>query len=49
MVIGRLKPGLTPEGIAPSLKILSGQLEREFPAENKNQPLTAARLSRGSI
>jgi predicted permease len=49
MVIGRLKPGLTPEGIAPSLKALSGQLEREFPAENKNQRLTAARLSRVSI
>ncbi len=49
MLIGRLKPGLTPEGVAPSLKILSGQLEREFPAENKNQLLTAARLSRLSI
>jgi predicted permease len=49
MVIGRLKPGLTPEGIAPALKILSGQLEREYPAENKNQLLTAARLSRVSI
>ncbi len=49
MVVGRLKPGLTPEGIAPSLKILSGQLEREFPAENKNQLLSAARLSRVSI
>jgi predicted permease len=49
MIIGRLKPGLTPEGIAPSLKILSGQLEREYPAENKNQLLTAARLSRVSI
>ena len=49
MVVGRLKPGLTPEGIAPALKILSGQLEREYPAENKNQLLTAARLSRVSI
>ncbi len=49
MVVGRLKPGLTSDGIAPSLKILSGQLEREFPAENKNQLLTAARLSRISI
>jgi predicted permease len=49
MVIGRLKPGLTPDGIAPSLKVLSGQLEREYPAENKNQLLTAARLSRVSI
>jgi predicted permease len=49
MVIGRLKPGLTPEGIGPSLKTLSGQLEREYPAENKNQLLTAARLSRVSI
>jgi predicted permease len=49
LVVGRLKPGLTPEGIAPSLKVLSAQLEREYPAENKNQLLTAARLSRVSI
>jgi hypothetical protein len=49
MVVGRLKPGLTPEGIAPSLEVLSAQLEQAYPAENKNQLLTAQKLPRVSI
>jgi predicted permease len=49
MVVGRLKPGLTPDGVAPSLEVLSAELEREYPAENKNQLLTAHPLSRISI
>lgn len=49
MIVGRLKPGLTPEGIAPSLEALSTQLEQAYPAENKNQLLTATKLPRVSI
>ena len=49
MVIGRLKPGLTPAGAAPALKALSAQLEQAYPAENKNQLLSSAALSRVSI
>jgi predicted permease len=49
MVIGRLKPGLTLDAIAPSLKQLSTELERAYPAENKNQLLTAQKLARVSI
>ena len=49
MIVGRLKPGLTPEGIAPSLEALSAQLEHAYPAENKNQLLTATKLPRVSI
>ncbi len=49
MVVGRLVPGLTPEGAAPSLEALSLQLEQAYPAENKNQRLTAQKLARVSI
>lgn len=49
MVVGRLKPGLTVEAAAPSLKLLSSQLEKAYPAENKNQLLTAQKLPRVSI
>ena len=49
LVVGRLKPGLTPDAVAPSLGILSKQLEQAYPAENKNQVLTAHPLSRVSI
>jgi predicted permease len=49
MVVGRLRPGMTPDGVAASLEVLSAQLEREYPAENKNQALTTQPLSRVSI
>jgi len=49
MVVGRLVPGLTPEGVAPSLEVLSSQLEQAYPAENKNQLLTAQKLARVSV
>jgi predicted permease len=49
MVVGRLKPGLSPEAVAPSLKLLSSQLEQAYPAENKNQLLTVQKLPRVSI
>jgi predicted permease len=49
MVVGRLKPGVTPDGATPSLAALSKQLEQAFPAENKNQLLTVHTLPRVSI
>jgi predicted permease len=49
MVVGRLESGLTAESVAPSLQLLSSQLEQAYPAENKNQLLTAQKLPRVSI
>jgi predicted permease len=49
MVVGRLKPGITPEAAVPALKTLSARLEQAYPAENKNQLLSAQPLSRVSI
>jgi predicted permease len=49
MLVGRLKPGLTPEAAAPALASLSTELERAYPAENKNQVLSAQKLPRASI
>ncbi len=49
MVVGRLEPGLTAESVNPSLRLLSSQLEQAYPAENKNQLLTAQKLPRVSI
>jgi predicted permease len=49
MLVGRLKPGLTPAAAAPALKQLSTELERAYPAENKNQLLSVNKLPRASI
>jgi predicted permease len=49
MLIGRLRPGTTEAAAAPSLLTLSDQLEKAYPAENKNQQLSVHRLSRVSI
>lgn len=49
MVVGRLKPGVTVEAATPGLKQLSAELERAYPAENKNQLLSAQKLPRASI
>jgi putative ABC transport system permease protein len=49
MVVGRLKPGLTPESVAPALRRLAADLEREFPAEHENQDLLVAALPRLTI
>ena len=46
MLAGRLKPGLTVAGAAPRLDTLSRQLERAYPAENKEQLLTVSPLPR---
>jgi predicted permease len=49
MLFGRLKPGLTADAAASALKALSTRLEQAYPAENKNQLLTAHELPRVSI
>ena len=46
VLAGRLKSGLTLETAAPRLEVLSRQLERAYPAENKNQLLTVNPLPR---
>jgi putative ABC transport system permease protein len=46
VVAGRLKPGLTVASVAPRLEVLSRQLERAYPAENKDQLLTVNPLPR---
>lgn len=49
MIYGRLKPGITLEAATAPLAAFSKQLQQQFPAENKNQLLTVAPLSRTSI
>ena len=46
VLAGRLKPGLTVVGVAPRLDTLSRQLERAYPADNKDQLLTVNPLPR---
>jgi predicted permease len=48
MVIGRLKPGLTPATARPALETLAANLEQAFPVEQKDQTFTTAPLSRFS-
>ncbi len=49
MLVGRLKPGLTAKAATPALKQLSTELERAYPAENKNQLISVQKLARASI
>lgn len=46
---GRLRPGLTAEGAEPELKVVAAQLEKAYPAENKDQTFMAHPLARFSI
>ena len=48
-VAGQLAPGVTMEGAAARLDVLSRQLEAAYPADNRNLALSAGRLSRLSI
>jgi predicted permease len=48
VVAGRLRAGITPEAAAPRLDALSRQLERAYPAENRDQLLTISPLPRMS-
>jgi predicted permease len=49
MVVGRLNPGTAEAAALPGLASLSEQLERAYPAEDKNQLLTVHALARASI
>lgn len=46
ILAGRLKTGVTVAGAGPRLDVLSRQLERAYPAENKAQLLTVSPLPR---
>jgi predicted permease len=46
IVVGRLKPGITQKTADATLAIVASQLEKAFPAENKDQMLLARQLSR---
>jgi predicted permease len=48
LVVGRLKPGLTATSAAPALTTLATNLERAFPAEQKDQTFLLKQLSRFS-
>src|SRR3989440_8938564 len=49
IIVGRLKPGVPPATVAPSLKGLAANLERAFPVEQKNQTFVTAPVSRTSV
>jgi predicted permease len=49
LVIGRLKPGISAAAAEPALKTLAVNLEKAFPAEQKDQTFTTRALSRFSI
>lgn len=46
MIVGRLKPGITPAAASPALKALAASLERAYPVEQKNQTFLTKPLSR---
>jgi predicted permease len=46
MIVGRLAQGRSPDDVGPALHQLAAALERDYPAENKNQELLAATLPR---
>jgi predicted permease len=46
LVVGRLKPGLTPATATPAIKTLASNLEQAYPVEQKNQTLLLEHLSR---
>ena len=46
LVLGRLKPGLTPAAADPQLKTLAANLEQAYPVEQKDQTFMAAPLPR---
>ena len=46
MIVGRLKPGMSPRAAAPALQALTAALAKNHPVEQKDQLLTLAPLSR---
>jgi len=49
IVVGRLKAGVTQQAANASLAVVGSQMEKAFPAENKDQTLLVRPLSRMSI
>ncbi|MGA3186803.1 MAG: ABC transporter permease [Bryobacteraceae bacterium] len=46
MVMGRFKPGVTPQAADATLAVVASQMEKAYPAENKDQALLVRPLSR---
>lgn len=46
MVMGRLKPGVTPQAADATLAVTASQMEKAFPAENKDQTLVVRPMAR---
>ena len=46
IVVGRLKPGLTPQAADATLAVTASQMEKAYPAENKDQTLLVRPLAR---
>ncbi len=49
LLVGRLKPGVTPQAANAQLAVVASRMEKAFPAENKNQALIVGPLSRLSV
>ena len=49
MVMGRLKPGVTLQAADRALAVVSSQMEKAYPAENKDQALLVRPLARMSV
>jgi predicted permease len=49
ILIGRFRPGLTPQAVNTQLTAVGAAMERAYPVENKNQILSVHPLSRLSI
>jgi predicted permease len=48
-IMGRLRPGMTPDAAKPALAGLSANLEKAYPVEQKDQTFVTAPVSRTSI
>ncbi len=49
ILVGRVRPGLMPKEVDAQLAVVATQLERAFPAENRDQTFIARPLSRLSV
>ena len=49
ILVGRLKPGVTPHAAETAMAVVASQLERAFPAENQNHILQVRPLPRMAI
>ena len=48
MVMGRLRPGVTPQAADATLAVVASQMEKTYPAENRDQTLQVRPLARMS-